>query len=105
MTSYQKGGNKITYYLVKWKGAVESEASWEKASTLWRFEKEGKEFKNTLLTRKSASFSGGGLLRALRVADDGMRNWSAWITSGQSLGSMFSQDINGFSCLFSEVPN
>ena len=45
------------------------------------------------------------LLGALRVADDGMRNWSAWTTSGQSLGSMFSQDTNGSSCLSSEAPN
>ena len=34
VTSYQNGGNMITYYLVKWKRAVEIEASWEKASTL-----------------------------------------------------------------------
>ena len=32
---YQKGGNMITYYLVKWKEAARIEASWEKASTLW----------------------------------------------------------------------
>ena len=34
VTGYQNGGNMITYYLVKWKRAVEIEASWEKASTL-----------------------------------------------------------------------
>ena len=34
VTSYRKGGNMITYYLVKWKWATEKEASWEKASTL-----------------------------------------------------------------------
>ena len=34
VTGYRKGGNMITY-LVKWKGAAELEASWEKASTLW----------------------------------------------------------------------
>ena len=45
------------------------------------------------------------MLGALRVADDGMRNWSAWTTSSQSLGSMFSQDTNGSSCLSSEAPN
>ena len=33
--SYRKGGNMITYYLVKWKGATKTEASWEKVSTLW----------------------------------------------------------------------
>ena len=31
---YRKGGNMITYYIVKWKGAGETEASWEKVSTL-----------------------------------------------------------------------
>ena len=34
VTGYQNGGYMITYYLVKWKGATETEASWEKASTL-----------------------------------------------------------------------
>ena len=29
---YRKGGNMITYYLVKWKGAAEIEESWEKAN-------------------------------------------------------------------------
>ncbi|XP_050242316.1 uncharacterized protein LOC126691306 [Quercus robur] len=81
VTGYRKGGNMITYYLVKWKGAAESEASWEKASTLWQFEKEVKAFENILSTRTSASSGGGGLLGALRVADDGMRNWSAWTAS------------------------
>ena len=45
------------------------------------------------------------VLGALQVADDGMRNRSAWTTSGQSHGSMFSQDINDFSCLSSEALN
>ena len=45
------------------------------------------------------------VLGALQVADDGMRNWSAWTTSGQSHGSMFSQDTNGSSCISSEAPN
>ena len=31
VTGYQKGGNMITYYLVKWKGAAKIEVSWEKA--------------------------------------------------------------------------
>ena len=44
------------------------------------------------------------VLGALQVADDGMRKWSAWTTSGQSHGSMFSQDTNGSSCLSSEAP-
>jgi len=81
VTGYRKGGNMRTYYLVKWKGTAESEASWEKASTLWQFEKEVKAFENILPMRTSASSGGGGLLGALRVADDGMRNWSAWTAS------------------------
>ena len=35
VTGYRKVGNMITYYLVKWKWAVEIVASWEKVSTLW----------------------------------------------------------------------
>ena len=31
---YRNGGNIITYYIVKWKRAGETEVSWEKASTL-----------------------------------------------------------------------
>ena len=77
VTGYRKGGNMITYYLVNWKLAVEKEASWEKASTLWQFEKEVKAFENTLPTRTSASSSGGGLLGVLLVADDGIRNMGA----------------------------
>ena len=90
VTGYRKGGNMITYYLVKWKGVAESEASWEKASSLWQFEKEVKAFEDTLPTRTLASSGGGGLLGALQVVDDGMRKWSAWTTLGQSHGSMFS---------------
>ena len=45
VTGYRKGGNMITYSLVKWKGAVELEASWEKASTLWQFKKEVKHLR------------------------------------------------------------
>ena len=45
------------------------------------------------------------MLGALQVANDGMRNWSAWTTTGQSHGSMFSQDTNGSSCQSNEAPN
>ena len=74
---YQKGGNMITYYLVKWKGVAETEVSSEKALTLRQFKKEVKAFENTLPTRTSASSSGGGLLGVLLVADDGIRNMGA----------------------------
>ena len=80
----------ITCYLVKWKGATEIEASWEKASTLWQFEKEVKAFEDTLPMRTLASSGGGGLLGALCVADDGMRNEGAWAALGQSLDFIFS---------------
>jgi len=82
VTGYRKGGNMITYYLMKWKGVDETETSWEKASTLWQFEKEVKAFEDTLPTRTLASSGGGGLLGALQVVDDGMRKWSAWTTLG-----------------------
>ena len=104
VTGYRKGGNMITYYLVKWKGAAEIEARWEKASTLWQFEKEVKTFEDTLLTRMSASFGGGGLLEALCVANKSMRNECAWAALSQSLGFMFSQHTHSFSCLTSDVP-
>ena len=44
---------------------------------MWQFEKEVKEFEDTQLTRTLASFGGGGLLGALQVVNDGMRNLSA----------------------------
>ena len=72
----------ITYYLVKWKGSTELEASWEKALTLWQFEMEVKAFEATLLTRTSASSGGGDLLGALLVVDDGMGNEGASTTLG-----------------------
>ena len=89
VTGYRKGGNMITYYLVKWKGAAKTEESWEKALTLWQFEKEVKAFEDTLSTRTSTSSGGGGLLGVLCVANDGMRSEGAWVTLGQSLGFMF----------------
>ena len=57
-----------------------------------------KAFEDTLLTRTSASFGGGGLLGALLVANDGMRNEGALATLGLSLGFMFSQHTYGSSC-------
>ena len=104
VTGYRKGENIITYYLVKWKGAAKTEESWEKALTLWQFEKEVKAFEDTLSMRMLASSSGGGLLGALRVVDDGMRNECAWVALGQSLDFMFSQHTHSFSCLTSDVP-
>ena len=52
----------ITYYLLKRKGVAKIKASWEKASTLWLFKKEVNAFKDTLLTRTSASSGGGGFV-------------------------------------------
>ena len=97
---YRKGGNMITYYLVKWKGAAETEASWEKALTLWQFEKKVKTFKDTLPTRTSTSSSGGALLEALRVTDNGMSNEGAWAALGQSLASCF---LNTFIALHARL--
>jgi len=94
----------IAYYLVKGKGAAETEASWEKASTLWQFKKEVKAFEDTLPTRTSASSGGGGLLEALCVANNGMRNEGAWAALSQSLGFMFSQHTYSSSCLTSDAP-
>ena len=44
------------------------------------------------------------MLGALLVADDGMRNVSAWAALGQSLGFMFPQRTHGFSCQISNAP-
>ena len=62
-----------------------------------------KAFEDTLSTRTSTSSGGSGLLIALLVADDGIRNKVAWATLGQSLGFMFSQHTHGFSCLTSDA--
>ena len=89
---------------MKWKEVAELEASWEKALTLWQFEKEVKAFEDTLSTRTSASSSRGGLLGVSLVADDGMMNDGAWVALGQSFGYMFSQHIDGSSCQISNAP-
>ena len=75
---------------MKWKEVAELEASWEKALTLWQFEKEVKAFEDTLPTRTSASSGGDGLLGFLLVANDGIRNRGAWAALGQSLCYMLS---------------
>ena len=101
---FRSRGNMISYYLEKCKEAAEIEVSSEKALTLWQFEKEVKTFEDTLSMRMSTSSSGGGLLGALCVVDDGMRNECAWAALGQSLGFMFSQHTHGSSCLTSDAP-
>ena len=62
-----------------------------------------KAFEDTLLTRTLASFGGGGLLGALCVANDGIRNEGTWAALGQSRGFMFSQHTYGSSCLTSDA--
>ncbi|KAJ8617722.1 hypothetical protein MRB53_013908 [Persea americana] len=47
--------NRRTSYLVQWEGAEESEASWEKGTTLWQFEKEIKEYLAQKRTRTSVA--------------------------------------------------
>lgn len=61
-TEGQSKKNRRTSYLVQWENTPISEASWEKAETLWQFEKQVEEYQQTLPTRTSASSSGGGLL-------------------------------------------
>ena len=63
-----------------------------------------KAFEDTLSTRTLASFGRGGLLGALCVVDDGMRNEGAWAALGQSFGFMFSQHTHGSLCLTSDAP-
>lgn len=61
-TEGQSKKNRRTSYLVKWENSPDRESSWEKAETLWQFEKQVEEYLQTLPTRTSASSSGGGLL-------------------------------------------
>src|SRR5262249_14289076 len=49
-------------YLMKWKNAPESEASWEQDTTLWQFEKQIQDYLSNQSTRASGSSGGGGLL-------------------------------------------
>ena len=57
----QSKKNRITFYLVKWKGLPVSEASWEKDTTLWQFEKLVQQYLSSIPTRASGSSNGGGL--------------------------------------------
>jgi len=63
-----------------------------------------KAFEDTLPTRTLTSFGGGGLLGALCVANDGIRNEGAWAALDQSRGFMFSQHTYGSLCLTSDAP-
>ena len=54
--------NRRTFFLVKWKGLADSEASWEKDTTLWQFERLILDYLKTLdPTRVSGSSGGVGL--------------------------------------------
>lgn len=50
-TKSESKKNWRTSYFVQWEGAEESEASWEKETTLWKFEKEVKEYLAKKCTR------------------------------------------------------
>lgn len=54
--------NRRTDFLVKWRGCPETDATWEKDSTLWQFEDKVREYLNGVPTRTSDSSGGGGLL-------------------------------------------
>ena len=51
--------NRRTNYLVKWKGKKISEASWERDTTLWQFEKQVQEYLQNKSMRASTSAGGG----------------------------------------------
>ncbi|KAJ4722993.1 Retrotransposon protein, putative, Ty3-gypsy subclass [Melia azedarach] len=61
-TMGQSKKNRRTDYLVQWKDGSEADASWERDVTLWQFEREVKEYLDTLPTRTSGFSGGGGLL-------------------------------------------
>ena len=61
-TEGQSKKNRRTYYLVKWKGKAEEEATWEKETQLWQFEALIRRYLDSLSTRTSRNSSGGGLL-------------------------------------------
>ena len=56
--------NRRTYYLVQWEGGNEEDATWEKEVDLWQFEDEIRHYVETLPTRTSESFGGGGFVRS-----------------------------------------
>ena len=49
-------------YLVKWKGSLESEATWERDVTLWQFEGVVQEYLKAKSTWASTSTGGGGFV-------------------------------------------
>ena len=54
--------NRRTDYLVKCKGKEISEATWERDTTLWQFEKQVKEYLQNKSMRTSTSAGGGGFV-------------------------------------------
>ena len=52
-----------TEYLIQWKGEDLSEASWEKATNLWRYEATIQAYLEAAATRTSLTSGGGGLSR------------------------------------------
>lgn len=75
--------NRRTFDLVKWKGLPSSEASWEKDTTLWLFEKEIKAYLEKCSMRASSSSGGGGLLDPVLEAlvctqDDSYHMHTGW---------------------------
>lgn len=54
----RRGVQPYTEYLVKWRGLPESEASWERADTLWQFEDQIAKFHEENATRTSAPWVG-----------------------------------------------
>ena len=54
--------NRRTYYLVKWKGKEISEATWERDTTLWQFEKQVQEYLKNKSMRALTSAGGGGFV-------------------------------------------
>ena len=57
--------NRRTDFLVQWKGISETEASWERDVTLWKFEKKVHAYWQSKSTRASTSVGGGGFVSPL----------------------------------------
>lgn len=66
----RRGVQPYTEYLVKWRGLPESEASWERADTLWQFEDQIAKFHEENATRTSAPWVGESVTSSSFFPDD-----------------------------------
>lgn len=54
--------NRRTDFLVKWRGCLERDATWEREATPWQFEGNVREYFNSVPAKMSGFSSGAGFL-------------------------------------------